>query len=99
MWSKAGPCLSSLLRGNLLVSSSVYEGQPGPLGREGRALTAKKCTERMCAGARVGVGRVLRVICKQVWVQPRLTNLLVLRKHILGRLMLLYTETVNVSYS
>lgn len=42
-------------------------------------------------------GRVLRVICKQVRVQPRLTNLLVLRKHILGRLMLLYTETVNVS--
>lgn len=75
----------------------MHEGQPGPLRREGRSLTAKKCMERMCAGARVLGRRVLRVICKQVRVQPRLTNLLVLRKHILGRLMLLYTETVNVS--
>ena len=47
----------------------------------------------------LGLGAACRVICKQVRAQPGLTNLLVLRKHILRMLMLLYIETVNVFYS
>lgn len=79
----------------LRVQRTGHAGQPGPRGGEGRSLTAKKCMEMMCAGAGWGWGGC-GVICKQVWAQPRPTNLLVLRKHILGMLMLLYIETVNV---